>query len=51
MRFDVVKSLFAVGMHHHGGRELPIDIQIFCSPEPTNKWEPKAVTIYYDREM
>lgn len=51
MKNVVIKQLFAVGMHHHGGRELPIDIPMFCSPEPTNKWDPKAVAIYHDREM
>lgn len=38
-------------MHHHGGKELPIDIPMFCSPEPTNKWDQKVVAIYHDREM
>lgn len=42
MKNVVIKNLFAVGMHHHGGRELPIDIPMFCSPEPTNKWDPKG---------
>lgn len=37
MRNVDVKNLFGVGMHHHGGRELIIDIPMFCSPEPTNK--------------
>lgn len=27
-----MKNLFAVGMHHHEGRELPIEVPLFYSP-------------------
>nr|XP_022308060.1 uncharacterized protein LOC111114062 [Crassostrea virginica] len=37
-------------MHHYGGKELPLETPMFCFPEPNNRWDPKAVTIFHDRE-
>ena len=50
MKNVVIKNLYAVGMHHYGGKELPIETPMFCFPEPNNRWDPKAVTIFHDRE-
>ena len=50
MKNVVIKNLYAVGMHHYGGKELPIETPMFCFPEPNNRWDPKAVAIFHDRE-
>ena len=49
MKNVVIKNLYAVGMHHYGGKELPIETPMFCFPEPNNRWDPKAVAIFHDR--
>lgn len=51
MKNVVIKQLFVVGMYYYGGRELFIDILMFCFLELINKWDLKVVVIYYDREM
>ena len=43
-----VRMIPIVGMHHHGPRQLDIDVVHYAQAEPGNCYDPNAVCIYQD---
>lgn len=50
MKKIIIESVYVVGMHHWGGRELKIGEIYYINHEPSNPKDGKAVAVYTDKE-
>ena len=48
MKNVIIRNIYAVGMHHWGPREIPIDVVHYCKWETMNPRDNCAVAIYAD---
>lgn len=48
MKKVIIYTVYAVGMHHHGNRQLIVGRGYYCKPEPGNPYDADAVAIYED---
>ena len=44
-----IQGLYAVGMHHHGPRELRVGCGYKLKREPTNSYDPNAIAVQESR--
>ena len=42
---QITESVYAVGMHHYGGRSLEVGSGYKVIPEPNNKYDTNAVAV------
>lgn len=48
MKNVIIRNLYAVGMHHWGGRELVVGPVYYCHPDPC-RFDENAVALYADK--
>ena len=51
MKNVIIRNIYAVGMHHWGPREIPIDVVHYCKWETMNPRDNCAVAIYADEGL
>jgi hypothetical protein len=48
MKNVIIRNIYAVGMHHWGSREMPIDVLHYCKWEQNNPKDECAVAVFAD---